>query len=60
MLLQTEVIGLNAKLALVGVPGIRPQCDCGWHMKAAAKGIRPFFSETELELSVAESPNYFA
>ena len=31
MLLRTEVIGLNAWLASVGVPGVLPQCDCGWH-----------------------------
>ena len=29
-LLRTEVIGLNAWLAAVGVPGILPRCPCGW------------------------------
>jgi hypothetical protein len=29
-LLRTEVIGLNAWLASVQVPGILPRCACGW------------------------------
>ena len=29
-LLRTEVIGLNAWLAAIGVPGILPRCPCGW------------------------------
>ena len=29
-LLRTEVIGLNAWLAAIGVPGILPCCPCGW------------------------------
>ena len=29
-LLRTEVIGLNAWLASIRVPGIRPECGCGW------------------------------
>ena len=31
MLLRTEVIGLNAWLESVGMPGVLPHCDCGWH-----------------------------
>ena len=30
-LLRTEVLGLNAWLAQVRVPGITPHCQCGWH-----------------------------
>ena len=30
MLLRTEVIGLNAWLASVGVPDVLPPCGCGW------------------------------
>ena len=30
MLLRTEVIGLNAWLAKIGVPDVWPACDCGW------------------------------
>jgi len=30
-LLRTEVIGLNAWLSSVGVPGTVPRCLCGWH-----------------------------
>jgi hypothetical protein len=30
-LMRTEVIGLNAWLAAVQVPGITPACPCGWH-----------------------------
>src|SRR4051794_1109334 len=30
MLLWTEVIGFNAWLASVGVPGIQARCECGW------------------------------
>ena len=33
MLLRTKVIGLNAWLASVGVPGVLPHCDCGWHVQ---------------------------
>jgi hypothetical protein len=29
-LLRTEVIGLNAWLAAIGVPGVLPRCPCGW------------------------------
>jgi len=29
-LLRTEVLGLNAWLASVGVPGIDKRCTCGW------------------------------
>ena len=29
-LLRSEVIGLNAWLAGIGVPGIHPSCPCGW------------------------------
>jgi hypothetical protein len=29
-LLRTEVLGLNAWLASVGVPGIDKRCSCGW------------------------------
>ena len=29
-LLRTEVIGLNAWLAAIRVPGILPRCPCGW------------------------------
>lgn len=29
-LLRTEVIGLNAWLASIHVPGILPRCECGW------------------------------
>ena len=29
-LLCTEVIGLNAWLAAIGVPGILPRCPCSW------------------------------
>ncbi|KAI0991873.1 hypothetical protein K3495_g16314 [Podosphaera aphanis] len=31
MLLRTEIIGLNAWLASIGVPGISPDCSCGEH-----------------------------
>jgi hypothetical protein len=31
LLLRTEVLGLNAWLARVRVPGISPHCPCGWH-----------------------------
>jgi hypothetical protein len=30
-LMRTEVIGLNAWLAAVRVPGVFPACPCGWH-----------------------------
>jgi hypothetical protein len=30
-LIRTEIIGLNAWLAAVQVPGIIPACQCGWH-----------------------------
>jgi hypothetical protein len=30
-LIRTEVIGLNAWLAAVRVPGVFPACLCGWH-----------------------------
>jgi hypothetical protein len=30
-LMRTEVIGLNAWLAAVQVPGVSPACPCGWH-----------------------------
>jgi hypothetical protein len=30
-LLRTEIIGLNAWLAAIQVPGIPPTCPCGWH-----------------------------
>jgi hypothetical protein len=30
-LLRTEIIGLNEWLSRVRVPGISPQCPCGWH-----------------------------
>jgi hypothetical protein len=30
-LMRTEVIGLNAWLAAVQVPGVSPMCPCGWH-----------------------------
>jgi hypothetical protein len=30
-LMRTEVIGLNAWLAAIQVPGIHPTCPCGWH-----------------------------
>jgi hypothetical protein len=29
-LLRTEVLGLNGWLASINVPGIRPNCGCGW------------------------------
>ena len=29
-LLRTEVIGLNGWLASISVPGIKPECGCGW------------------------------
>ncbi len=29
-LLRTEVIGLNGWLASISVPGIKPECSCGW------------------------------
>jgi len=29
-LLRTNVLGLNAWLAAIGVPEVGPQCDCGW------------------------------
>ena len=29
-LLRTEVLGLNAWLATIGVPGVLPRCSCGW------------------------------
>ena len=31
LLLRTEVLGLNAWLARVKVPGVSPHCPCGWH-----------------------------
>jgi hypothetical protein len=30
-LMRTEVIGLNAWLAAIRVPGVFPACPCGWH-----------------------------
>ena len=30
-LMKTEVLGLNACLASVGVPEVLPTCPCGWH-----------------------------
>ncbi|TQS37138.1 hypothetical protein Golomagni_02398 [Golovinomyces magnicellulatus] len=31
MLLRSEVIGINAWLASIKVPGITPECTCGEH-----------------------------
>ena len=30
-LMRTEIIGLNAWLAAVGITGALPTCPCGWH-----------------------------
>ncbi len=30
-LMRTEIIGLNAWLAAIGIPDALPACPCGWH-----------------------------
>jgi len=36
-LLRTEVIGLNAWLASIRVPGIRSECGCGWRAQTPCR-----------------------
>src|SRR3954452_10241593 len=40
MLLRTEVIGLNAWLVSVRVPGVLSYCYCGWHAKTVRHIVR--------------------
>ena len=52
MLLRTEVIGLNAWLASVRVPGVLPHCDCGWHAQTVKHVLLhcPKFEQQRLDL----------
>lgn len=49
-LLRTEVIGLNAWLASVQVPGILPRCACGWRAHTVRHVLLhcPYYDRTEL------------
>ena len=51
-LLRTEVLGLNAWLASVGVPDILPRCACGWQAQTVRHVILqcPDFADSRTEL----------
>ena len=52
MLLRTEVIGLNAWLAAVGVPNVQPSCDCGWRAQTVRHILLhcPTYGQQRLDL----------
>jgi hypothetical protein len=51
-LLRTEVIGLNAWLASVNVPNIRPECGCGWQAQTVRHVLAmcPLYSNARAEM----------
>lgn len=52
-LLRTEVIGLNAWLASIRVPGISPECECGWRAQTVKHVLTmcPLCSNARAELA---------